>query len=333
MTKQNYTAQAIACSNIALIKYWGKRDLNLNLPAVGSISMTLDELTTRTSVTFQPDFTEDILILNDRNASEKQTSRVSNFLNIIRKKSGISDYARVNTLNNFPTGAGLASSASAFAALSLAATKAAGLNISQKELSILARRGSGSAARSIYGGYVEMQSGPDPSGNDDFAIQLFPVDYWDLRMLILITSHDEKMISSTEAMIRTEKTSPYYNEWVKNSVNELKEMRDAIARKNFQKTGELAESNALKMHALTLSSHPPVIYWNETSILLMHAIQDLRRGGTPVFFTIDAGAQIKALTLPEYETELIELFSSYPGVKEVITCKVGSGALLIGEID
>ena len=176
-----------------------------------------------------------------------------------------------------------------------------------------------------------MKIGSDPSGKDDFAIPLFPEDYWDLRMLILVTSRDEKKIGSTEAMIRSENTSPYYHHWVKTSVNDIKEMRNAITQKNFEKTGELAELNALKMHALTLSSSPPVIYWNETTIRLMHTIRELRRKGIAVFFTIDAGPQIKALTMPEYEAKLESLFAEDPGIIEVINCKAGSDTKLIGD--
>lgn len=178
-----------------------------------------------------------------------------------------------------------------------------------------------------------MKVGSDPSGKGDFATQLYPEDYWDIRMLILVTSRDQKKMGSTEAMIRSENTSPFYQDWVKTSVNDIKEMRKAIAQKDFERTGELAESNALKMHALTISSNPPVIYWNETTVRLMHCIRELRRQGIAVYFTIDAGPQIKALTMPEYEDKLENLFSDDPGVIEVINCKAGGGTALIGERD
>ena len=232
------TATAIANANIALIKYWGKRDVILNLPAVGSISLTLDALQTKTHVSYHSDMINDQLTINDNLITGKELERVQKFMALIREEYNIRQYARIDSFNNFPTGAGLASSASAFAALSLAATSAAGIRLSSKELSLLSRKGSGSAARSVYGGFVEMKRGIGKDDNEDYAIQLKRADYWDLRILVLVTSRQKKSIGSTEAMKLCEKSSPYYGKWIESSDLDLEIMREAIENKDFEKLGD-----------------------------------------------------------------------------------------------
>jgi diphosphomevalonate decarboxylase len=330
LNSEHKSVEAIACANIALVKYWGKRDHILNLPAVGSISITLNALQTKTKVIFRPDLEEDILRINDQNAAHHQQQRVKNFLDIIRNNYKVGHFAEVSSINNFPTGAGLASSASAFAAISLASTSALGLNLSKSQLSVLARRGSGSAARSIYGGFVEMKTGRDRQGNDDYAIQLENENYWDLRVIILITAKEQKSIGSTAAMNSCAATSAYYKPWVDSSVFDLDEMRNAIQKKDLEKLGEVAELSALKMHALTFSAKPPIIYWNPATIQLIHMIQKLRREGIPAYFTIDAGPQIKVITLPEYVSKLINDFKCLSEIQEIIETAIGPDAGLIG---
>jgi diphosphomevalonate decarboxylase len=325
------SAKAVACANIALIKYWGKRDTALNLPAVGSISLTLEALKTETRVTFNPELEKDQLLINEKPASESQGKRVETFLDIVREKSGTRFHADVTSLNNFPTGAGLASSASAFAALSLAATEASDLRMDKKDLSKLSRRGSGSAARSIFGGFVEMRKGDNPEGKDDFAVQIASRDYWDLRVIILITSAEEKEVGSTEAMKLSADTSPYYENWVKTSDKDLKEMKNAIIEKDIEKLGDLAEYSALKMHALTLSSRPPVLYWNSTTVQLIEEVRALRKKGIPAYFTIDAGPQVKVVTLGDHASFLINHFTDIQGIEECIESKLGPDATLVGD--
>src|SRR5690554_2111427 len=223
-------AFALAHPNIALVKYWGKRDFAYNLPGAGSLSLTLGGLSTRTCVEFDAALDADALQL-DGKAVERgaKLKRVSQFLDLVRGRAGISQHARVISVNDFPTGAGLASSASGFAALALAATTAAGLELSATELSILARRGSGSAARSLFGGYVEMNDGVYAIGEDGtkvattsaeeaseaaYARQIAPAAHWDLRCIIAVTSAGEKDIGSTEGMVSTQNTSPYYEQWI-----------------------------------------------------------------------------------------------------------------------
>lgn len=318
-----YSATAVACSNIALVKYWGKRDSRLNLPAVGSISITLDALQTVTTVSFSSQLTRDQLILGNSPADEAKTERVSRFLDIIRDLAGLNMPALVESENNFPTGAGLASSASAFAALALAATSAAGLKMNQAQLSSLARRGSGSAARSVYGGFAEMQKGQLTDGSDACASRLADEKYWDLNVIVAITSESEKQVGSTGGMDHSASTSPYYKDWLLSSDADLTEMRTAIKSKDFTKLGELSEFSCLKMHAVMLSSRPALIYWNAATMAVMNRVRDLRQRGIPVYFTIDAGPQVKLLTLPEFTDRINDEIRTLPGVTRTIVSGLG----------
>ncbi|RLE09431.1 diphosphomevalonate decarboxylase, partial [Candidatus Aerophobetes bacterium] len=285
---------AIANSNIALIKYWGKRDPKLMLPQNGSISMTLDGLYTITTVEFHPNYERDILILNGRELSEgKEYEEVVAFLNIVRETAGISEKAKVATENNFPTAAGLASSASGFAALALAASKAAGLNLDKRELSILARRGSGSASRSIEGGFVEWMRGEKEDGSDSYAVQIAPKDHWDFRMITTIVSTEEKKVKSRAGMAQTVKTCPFYRDWLLTVDEDLKAVREGILNKDFTQVGETAEYNCLKMHATMITTKPPLIYWNPATMEIIHAVQAWREEGLECYFTIDAGPNVK----------------------------------------
>jgi len=322
---------ARAHSNIALVKYWGKRNIELNLPAVGSISITLDQLFTTSSVEFKAELQEDKLILNGSPASEKETVRVANFLDLIRTPAGIDTKAIIESENNFPTSAGLASSASAFAALAVAGSHAAGINLSALELSELARKGSGSAARSIFGGFAEMAVGKEPDGRDSTAYQLVEKDFWDLRILIVITSEEKKKTGSTDGMELSRETSPYYKSWITSSLNDIMEMRAAILSKDFDKMGDITEYSCLKMHALALASRPGLIYWNGTTLDLMHRIRALRSDSVPVYFTIDAGPQVKAICMAEHLTKVRESLADVPGVLRIIETGLGDGAQIIGE--
>ncbi len=322
---------AIAHANIALAKYWGKRDEKLNLPAVGSISMTLAELFTQTTVEFSSDLSKDRFFLNGEEASIEETRRVEKFLDIVRSEAGKNLFARVDSRNNFPTGAGLASSASAFAALALASTAALGLQRSKRELSILARRGSGSASRSIFGGFVEMHRGEKSDGSDSFASPLVAAEEWPLRVLIAITSEKKKTVASTTGMRNSAETSPYYSAWVGSSEQDLAEIRQAIGDKDFAKLAEVSEHNCLKMHALMMSSRPGLIYWNQATLEAVHVIRGLRARGTPVFFTIDAGPQVKAVCEPSVSEEVAETIRTISGVQRVIETGLGPDAYLLEE--
>ena len=207
-------ATAKANTNIALIKYWGKRDENLFLPMNSSLSITLDRFYTVTTVEFQEKLEKDQFFLNGKPASDKEANNVYSFLDKIRNRFSVNLHAIVSSENKVPTAAGFASSASGFAALAAAATKALKLDIEERELSILARQGSGSACRSVYGGFVEWQKGKREDGKDSFAIQLLPENQWQLSILSVMVNSKEKKVSSREAMKRTVEKSPFYLGWL-----------------------------------------------------------------------------------------------------------------------
>jgi diphosphomevalonate decarboxylase len=285
---------ARANTNIALVKYWGKRDAALNLPAVGSLSLTLDGLSTRTTVIFDGKLERDTLQLNGAPADAAATGRVSRFLDLVRARAGLALCASVESINDFPTAAGLASSASAFAALALAATRAAGVALDDRELSILARRGSGSAARSIFGGFVEMHRGERADGEDSFAEPI--VTDWDVRLVIAATAQGPKATLSTDGMRHTAETSPYYDAWVAMSKRDLDAARAAIGRRDLLALGEVTEASCLSMHASAMAARPAVVYFKGATIEGYRIIQELRRSGVPAWFTCDAGPHVKALT-------------------------------------
>lgn len=318
-------ATAKANTNIALIKYWGKRDEKLFLPMNGSISITLDRFYTITAVEFKRDLQKDVFLLNNQLASEAEGQKVFRFLDIIRELSGTDLNAVITSENRVPTAAGFASSASGFAALSAAAAKALNLELSEKELSALARRGSGSACRSIYGGYVEWQKGERADGKDSVAHQLLPEDRWNISILSVMVASKQKKISSREGMKRTVETSPFYAGWLQTIDTDLQKAREAIISKDFEKLGRVVEANALKMHATMLGATPPFFYWQSGTMEVMEQVQNLREDGIPVYFTIDAGANVKVLCLPEDEQKVYEALLTLPSVKEVITCHPGAG--------
>ncbi len=319
-------ATARAHSNIALIKYWGKRDAALNLPAVGSISITLDALSTDTRVTFRPGLEQDEFWLAGTRAD---ATRASHLLDIVRDSSRIGSRAVVESTNNFPTAAGLASSASGFAALAVAASAAAGLSLDDRQLSILARRGSGSAARSLFGGIVELHAGIRDDGLDSFAEPVLAPEAWPLTVVVAITELGQKSVNSTTGMGGSALTSPFYPAWVDTGTDDLAAMRLAIANRDFEQLGELAEYSCLKLHALMMSTRPALLYWNAATMAGIHAVRELRAGGVPVYFTIDAGPQVKAVCLPEHARTVADALGQVAGVHETRTSAPGRGAQLL----
>ncbi len=321
-------ATARAHSNIALVKYWGKRDETLNIPAVGSISITLAALSTHTTVAFDSESTteRDEFYLNGHLT---ESNRVVGVLELVRERAGLTRRAVVTSTNDFPTGAGLASSASGFAALAVAASAAAGLALTTRELSILARRGSGSAARSIFGGYVEMHTGSRSDGLDSFAEPILDAAAWPLSVVVAITDGATKAVSSTHGMAASRASSPFYPAWVDTAGADLAEMRDAISTGDLPLLGEVAERSCLKLHALMLTSRPPLLYWNAGTIAAMQTVQELRHSGIPAYFTIDAGPQVKALCAPENAAVVARALAETPGVQETRTSALGRGTHLV----
>jgi diphosphomevalonate decarboxylase len=321
------TGRARAGANFALIKYWGKADTRLNVPAVGSISITLDTLWSETSVELDAALAADEFTLNGRQRAE-EAGKVSACLDLLRAQAGVRTRARVTSRNNFPTGAGLASSASGFAALVTAAVGALNLHVSARERSIVARQGSGSAARSIFGGFVEMHAGTAAGGEDSFAEPLLDASAWPLEVVVAVTASGEKEVGSSSGMARSAASSPYYKAWVSEQPADLATARAAIEGRDFAALAEVAEHNCLKMHAAAIAARPPLVYWNGATVECMHAVRRLRAGGVPVFFTIDAGPQLKAVCAPGARPKVEEALRALPGVLEVLTSRLGPGAEL-----
>lgn len=321
---------AEAHPNIALVKYWGKRDERLNLPAAGSISVTLGALTTRTSVCFDAALARDEIKLNGA-TDAAQARRLGAFLDLLRQRAGTQRHARVESVNDFPTAAGLASSAAGFAALAVAASGALGLDLEGCELSALARQGSGSAARSIFGGFVEMAAGERADGADAFARPLLAADEWPLALVIAITSGAPKEVGSRSGMVHTQRTSPYYAPWIETVKHDLDGARRAIAARDFARLADVAEGSCLAMHAAMLAARPGLIYWNAATLACLHEVRALRRGGVAVFFTIDAGPQVKAVCLPEARTRVVQALAAMAGVERVIESGLGGGARVVAE--
>ena len=331
------TAQAPA--NIAFVKYWGARDLERALPNNPSISMTLANCVSRSTVELLPDGQADqVLLAGDSGelslAPASFADRVCQHLRTLRAETGSQAGFRVATKNSFPTGAGIASSASGFAALTLAVTSALGLELSEAELSILARRsGSGSAARSMVGGYVELPTGVsgDSDGPDEgslsFSIQLAGADHWELRDVVAIVETGPKRVSSLEGHRRS-LTSPYYQTRQELLPQRLQIVRQAIAERSFSALGPVLEEEAIDLHLIAMSSRPPVFYWKPATIALLSTVRALREEGLPAYATMDAGANVHVICEPEFEPEIARRLMAVRGVRRIIRDRVGPGPQL-----
>ena len=318
-------ATARAHPNIALVKYWGKRDSDRNLPAVDSLSVTLEGLHTDMRVQFDDGFAEDELSLNDEPRPDL-LARVSRCLDRVAGPERAR--ARVDSHCNFPVGAGLASSASSFAALVVAAAAAAGREASREELARLAGSASGSAARSLFGGIVELV-------NRDATIDvatLCPADDWDLRVVVAVTDAGPKPVASGDAMDLSRRTSPFYGRWIDEQPADMAAARAALAARDLAALGEVAEHNCLKMHSVMWASRPAMVYWNAATVNCLQTVRALRQDGCEVFFTIDAGPQVKAICTPDAERRVASALVDTPGVREVLQSRLGDGARLLGNV-
>jgi diphosphomevalonate decarboxylase len=322
-----YTATAVACANIALIKYWGNRDVSLRIPTTGSISMNLKGLLTRTRVIFDSRLPQDIVTLNGTLVEGESFKRVSHFLDLVRARAGQIIFARVESGNNFPIGIGLASSAAGFAALSLAASQALGLNLPQQELSRLARHGSGSACRSIPSGFVEWIAGT--RDEDSYAISIAPPEHWDLTDCIAIVETLPKKISST-AGHALGNSSPLQDARILDAPRRLKICRRAIQERDFSSLTSIVEHDSNLMHAVMMTSIPPLFYWEPSSLTIMKNIPLWRKDGVPVCYTLDAGPNIHLICPSEAAAEVTTRLKKSKGVVDVLISTPGSGANLIG---
>ncbi len=318
-----HTVTAQAAPNIAFIKYWGNRDQALRLPANGSISMNLEGLTTHTTVSFQPSLALDELIVNGHEITGPGLERASSLLNEVRAAANISFKAKVNSENNFPTGAGIASSASAFAALAMAATQAAGLDWDEAALSRLARHGSGSACRSIPGGFVEWKMG---SGDkDSFAVSIAPADHWALCDCIAVVNTGAKSVGSTEGHALAN-TSPLQAARLADAPRRLDICRRAVLGKDFDALANVIELDSNMMHAIMMTSTPPLVYWEAGSLDVIHAVLAWRKNGTPAAFTVDAGPNVHVLCPQTEQARIVTGLKEIPGVQKVLTAHPGGPA-------
>ncbi len=322
------TATAVAHPNIALAKYWGKLETGHNLPAVPSLSVTLAGMATTTTVTFDATLGEDLFLLAGKPAAAGPAQRVTALLDRVRKASGRSERARVESANDFPTAAGLASSASAFAALALASLKAAGLPHDAARVSDLARKSSVSAARSALGGFVELPRG-EGSEEDLPAASVAGPDHLPLRVVVAVTREGEKSTLSTEGMLHTQRTSPYYPAWVETAPALFGRIKQALLAKDLEALGVAAEESALRMHAAAIAACPGLVYWAGATVEAMEEVRRIRRAGTLAFFTIDAGPHVKVLTAPADEERVAAALRAVPGVTRTILARPGDAARLV----
>jgi diphosphomevalonate decarboxylase len=319
-------ATAIAHPNVALIKYWGKRETAGNLPAVGSLSVTLGGLRTETTVEFDSSLAQDELILNGQETPSEH-GRLVACLNALRELASESLHARVESRNDFPTGAGLASSASGYAALVKAGAAALGLDSDEPRLLDIARIGSGSAPRSMYGGIVLLQN----TDNGTACEQVLGPTDWPLEVIVAVTTEAGKTVTSRDGMEQSRRTSPFYESWIATHANDLEQGLEFVGTRNFDGLAELAEHNCVKMHSVMMTTRPPLMYWSPITLACMHAVAEMRNDGVPVFFTIDAGPQLKAVCLPEAAEKVSNVLRNVPGVLRLITGGLGVGASVIND--
>jgi len=328
-------ASAIAHPNVALIKYWGKRDVAENLPAVGSLSVTLGALSTETTVEFDAALKHDVLVLNGREQPLEQ-DRLTACMDAFRAFAGCDEYAAVTSDNDFPTGAGLASSASGYAALVTAASAA--LGIDQHEpgpgpgsrprsgLVDVARIGSGSAPRSLFGGITLLSL--DEHGMN--CRQLMAPADWPLSVVVAVTSESKKDITSRDGMEQSRLTSPFYEPWLRGHAADLDAGVRHVEARDFFALAERSEQNCLKMHSVMMTTQPALLYWLPVTLACMQKITSLRADGVPVFFTIDAGPQVKAVCLPDALATVTAALHDVPGVLRIIAGELGEGASVVG---
>lgn len=320
---------AIAPSNIAFTKYWGRKDEVLRLPENGSISMCLSNLLTTTTVEFSPAYQKDEIIINGggppAGGEADEAQRAIKHLDRVRKLAGIDQKAKVVSNNNFPSGTGLSSSASGFAALTLAASKAAGLDLSEKELSILARQGSGSACRSIPSGFVEWLDGD--TSETSYAIQIFPPDHWAIADVVAVVSEGKKEVATSLGQ-QTARSSPFMPVRLSHMKERNRQVKKLIAEKNFAEFGPLMEQEALELHTIMLTQTPPLIYWTPGTLRIMKLTSHWRAEGIPVYFTINTGQDIHLICEAENIEKVQAKLKKLEEVKEIIVNTPGKGARL-----
>ena len=319
------SAAAFAHPNIAFIKYWGNRDQSLRLPANGSVSMNLGALRTETKVTFRDGLRADALTVNGAEITGPALERVRNFMDRVRCLAPDAGYAEIESRNNFPMGAGIASSASAFAALALAASRAAGLNLKENELSRLARLGSGSC-RSVPGGFCEWAYGT--GDEDSAAVSLAPASHWDLADLIAVISGEHKKVGSSAGHGMAD-SSPYQEERVRTVPERITQCREAVLKKDFDALAEVSEKDMIMMHAVMMTQDPPLLYWEPASVRLVKNVREWRAEGLPCFATLDAGPNVHVICPAEVADEVKARMEKTEGIGDILYSQPGGKAELI----
>jgi diphosphomevalonate decarboxylase len=318
-------ATAEAKSNIAFVKYWGNRDAALRIPLNNSISMNLDHAATTTTVVFDSALNDDEIVIGGAAANDVQRARVIAHLDRVRALAQIETRARVQSQNNFPMGAGIASSASAFAALSLAATRAAGLELSERELSTLARQGSGSACRSIPGGFVEWLAGSKNANS--YAVSIAPAGFWDLRDVIAIVSTEEKKVGSTDGHAAAA-SSHFLAERLNALPARLARVRRALFAHDLAMLGPAIEEDAVELHFVAMTSTPPIFYWSSGMVRVIQAVQHWRADGLAVYFTLDAGPNVHLICEAKDADQVAARVREISDVHQVIVNAPGGAARL-----
>lgn len=319
--------RARACANIALAKYWGKSDETLNLPAVPSLSITLDALVTETTVTLDEALDAragDVVLFDQKPRDGEDKTRAVELLDRVRAIAGDERRARVETVNHFPTASGLASSASGFAALATAAARAYGVDASLEQLSAWARRSSASAARSLYGGFVELAAGV--VGDDSLAARVVaPAEHWDVCIVIALASLKRKKTSSRDGMIETAKTSPYYPAWVACAPGYFREVREGVLARDLEKVGVAMEASTFAMHASALAARPAVRYYAAATATLLECVESLRSDGVAAYSTMDAGPHVKVLCMRSDAERVREALVATGAAVDVRVARPGPG--------
>jgi diphosphomevalonate decarboxylase len=316
---------AQASPNIALIKYWGNRDHHQRIPANSSISITLAGLSTTTSVSLDESLNSDQLNINQQPASEIATKRAGDLMDSIRSLSGGTVYARLESTNNFPMGAGIASSASAFAALTVAASRAYGLELKQAALSRLARSASGSAARSLCDGFVILHAGHDDHGS--FAETLFPKDHWSLVDIVAVIDRSHKSISSSDGHLLAD-SSPIQSARVNDAPRRIEVCKQALANRDFDQLAYVTELDSNLMHAVMMTSSPSLLYWQAGTLALMKLVVKWRQSGVQVCYTIDAGPNVHLICAADDVPVIQSNLSSLDFILETFVSHPGTGAAI-----
>ena len=311
-------ATAYAHPNIALVKYWGKSNDDLNLPATPSLAITLGDLRTISHV---EESVSDVVVLDGERVID---AKLEGWLTLLRNQFGLPPL-HIESSSDFPANSGLASSASGFAALTLAISNAFDLDLSLAEQCDWARRGSGSAARSLHGGFVALE----PDKRSCRVSQVLDESDWDLSIVVAITSEQVKSTGSTAGMTASRDTSPFYEGWLRATVEAFARCLVAVRNKDFDTLAGIAEASCRQMHALMLSTEPALIYWNAATLNCIEAVNRMRAAGTKVFYTIDAGSHLKAVCEADAVTQVSEELRRVEGVHSVLVSRIGGPAGIV----